>query len=192
MSRRAGATLLVVAVVSLATCSGAVAAAEGRKPRAIIHYDAQGNVARQEIDTAGAGRVNLWVYYEGGQMVRQEEDTVGDGKPHVWSFFQSGRLARQEVDRRGQGRPDVWYELDATGTVVRKSEDTTGRGRRDLVVEYQGGVPARSEQDLDGDGQPDRVLVFTAGRLARLEEATRRDSRIDLWVMFDDKGERVR
>ncbi len=129
MSRRAGATLLVAAVVSLVAYSGAVAAAEGRKPRAVIYYDAQGNVVRQEIDTAGAGRVNLWVYYEGGQMVRQEEQTrSGTGNPMCGPSSQSGRLARQEVDRRGQGQPDVWYELDATGTVVRKSEDTTGAG----------------------------------------------------------------
>ena len=145
-------------------------AAEERKPRVVIHYDHDGHIARQEVDTTGAGRPNLWVHYERGMMVRQEEDTVGDGTAHVWSFFRDGRLERQEIDTRGRGQPDVWYHLAPDGRIARKEVDTAGSGRRDLVVHYEAGTPIRSEQDENGDGRPERVVLFEAGKPARLEE----------------------
>ena len=88
---RRAAVITLVAV----WCVASSASAEERKPRVVIHYDRDGQIARQEVDTTGAGRATLWVHYERGVMVRQEEDTVGDGRPHVWTSFREGRAVRQ-------------------------------------------------------------------------------------------------
>lgn len=159
---------------------------------AVIYYDAQGKVSRQEIDTTGDGRTNLWVYYEHGQMVREEEDTVGDGMPHVWSYFKDGKLERQEVHTKGQARPDIWYHVDAEGQLTKKGMDTTGTGKPDVIAYYEEGKVARSEQDLNDDGTSDRFLFFDRGVLSRLKESSHRDGRIDLWITFNDRGEKVK
>ena len=131
-------TRVLAAGLVLALAASA-AADEPRKPRAIIYYDADGGVTRQELDTRGKGRIDFWVHYERGEMTRQVEDTVGDGRPHLWSYFEGGRLVRQESDTKERGTPDTWFELDGDGRVRRKAMDTTGAGRPDLVAHYEAG-----------------------------------------------------
>ena len=98
-----------IALLPLLPAAGSAtsAVAEEHKPRAIIHYDAEGNVSRQEIDTKATGRMNVWVYFERGQMVRQEEDTVGDGRPHLWSHFREGKLSAKRSTRRARAEPTL-------------------------------------------------------------------------------------
>jgi len=57
------APLLAVALgLAAPPASADSSAPASRTPRVVIHYDRDGQVARQEVDTTGAGRPNLWVH----------------------------------------------------------------------------------------------------------------------------------
>ena len=177
LARVAPCVALAIGVLASPASADSKAAPAERRPRVVIHYDRDGQVARQEVDTTGAGHPNLWVHYERGVMVRQEEDTVGDGRPHVWTLFRDGRPARQEVDTDRDGRADTIFELDAAGRVAKKM---TAAG---VVTHYEAGLPVREERE-------GAVAFYEHGKLARVEEDRNRDGRPDVWAVFRD-GRRV-
>jgi hypothetical protein len=52
---------------------------------------------------------------------------------------------------------------------------------------YEGGRLVRRERDAQGDGRPDTVLHYgTDGQLARREDSSRLDGRIDMWTYYAD------
>ena len=51
---------------------------------------------RQEGDTNGDHRVDVWVTYENGQRVGQEEDLNFNGKIDARYFFKNGQVVAQE------------------------------------------------------------------------------------------------
>jgi len=72
-------------------------AALSQQPVASFYYNEKGNVVRQERDTNGDGKMDLWTYYNGqGQVERVEQDTNFDGKPDVFIYYEGGKPRRQE------------------------------------------------------------------------------------------------
>jgi hypothetical protein len=61
----------LLGLVGVAGAAGEPGQRPPRQPRTVIHYDGEGHVAREEIDSKGTGRFDLWVFYERGRMVRQ-------------------------------------------------------------------------------------------------------------------------
>ena len=65
---------------------------------ASFYYNEQGHVSRQEKDTNGDGKIDLWIYYnKEGSVERVEKDVNFDGKPDIWIFYEGGQPKRQEV-----------------------------------------------------------------------------------------------
>jgi YD repeat-containing protein len=75
--------------------------ARGQLPSGVVarfYYDEQGRVIRQEKDTNGNGKIDLWIYYnKEGSVERVEKDVNFDGKPDIWIFYEGGKPKRQEV-----------------------------------------------------------------------------------------------
>jgi hypothetical protein len=81
-----------------------------------------GRLAKVEKDSTGAGRADLWTYYDtasaGEIMIREERDLNGDGVPDIWSHFENGRLTRRDVSAVGLEALTKRDQLPATDTEV--------------------------------------------------------------------------
>lgn len=126
-------------------------------------YDQQGALVRQEIDTTGDGRPDIWIFYANGRIERIEEDRTYQGRPTVWTHYVDGVRRWQALDTNGSGVVDARQYFDPDGKVVRVERDTDRDGRFDLWGFYESGVIVRAEQDLNADGTPDKFLFYREG-----------------------------
>ena len=86
--------------------------ARGQLPPGLVasfYYDEQEHVIRQEKDTNGDGKIDLWIYYnKDGKVERVEKDVNFDGKPDIWIFYEGEKPKRQELSSNHDGRVDAW------------------------------------------------------------------------------------
>jgi hypothetical protein len=54
------------------------------KPHRFEYYDAEGNIAKVEMDSKGDGIIDESITYEKGKPVKGWKDTKRIGKPDVW------------------------------------------------------------------------------------------------------------
>jgi hypothetical protein len=69
-----------------------------------------GRISEEDVDeTLGAGRPNVWKYYNGGSLVRIRRNThCPSGKPDVWEIYVKDRLERVGNDLSCDGHVDRW------------------------------------------------------------------------------------
>ena len=86
------------------------------------------------------------------------------------------------MDADGDGR----FESEADfseGAIQQRRVDSTGAGRPDRIEFYRGGELIRVERDSNQDGQFEAWVFYDErGGLARREEDTDADGRVDRWV----------
>src|SRR5574337_641887 len=91
---------------------------QGKKDVAI--YSRQVDMERQEVDTKYVGRYDLVRFFEHGRLIREEYDTNGDGRPDVWvSYNEMGEKVFQEEDTDYNGKVRARFRF-AGGKVVSK------------------------------------------------------------------------
>src|SRR5262245_19300361 len=75
--------------------------AGGQLPPGVVasfYYSEQGHVIRQEKDTNGDRKIDLWIYYDkDGRVERVEKDVNFDGKPDTWIFYEGGKNDRRSL-----------------------------------------------------------------------------------------------
>jgi hypothetical protein len=143
------------------------------------------------VDRDGDGRVDLWIYREGGRIARRVLDEDFDGRPDRTLVYDSAseELARVEEDANEDGAIDAWTEYEA-GAIRRRRADADFDGAVDTWTFYRDGRIVRHEQDATGDGFRDRVGFYEEGRLVRDEVDGNADGRPDV-VNHYDAEERV-
>ncbi|HET7854334.1 MAG TPA: hypothetical protein VFM04_07740, partial [Candidatus Methylomirabilis sp.] len=52
---------------------------------------------RQEADTRGTGKPDVWITYTNGEKATQEELLDAEGKARVRYTFQNGKLSTKEI-----------------------------------------------------------------------------------------------
>ena len=91
------------------------------------HYDASGEVEREEMDRDFDRRVDAVHCYRNGALYMSEIDMAFDGQTDVWKFYDEGELVRKERDLDGDSIVDSW-EYWKSGRLVRKGSDRDGDG----------------------------------------------------------------
>jgi hypothetical protein len=86
----------------------AYGSARGQLPPGVVasfYYDEQGHIIRQEKDTNGDGKIDLWIYYnKDGRVKRVEKDVNFDGKPDIFGLFTK---ADNQKDKRSPATKTV-------------------------------------------------------------------------------------
>jgi hypothetical protein len=138
-------------------------------PKVDATYDkATGKLTRLQADLNGDGRTDTWTYMDGAVPTRTEQDLNGDGKIERWEYPRpDGTNAEVALSRRNTGQPDMWTYLDPGGEPTR--------------IEFASTDAPTPEQKA----RIDRTELYTAGRLARVEEDTDGDGRVDKWEQHD-------
>jgi hypothetical protein len=120
-----------------------------------------------------------------GKLQRLAFDSDDDGRNDAAGILDGTRVRHIEIDTTGNGAIDRWDFYDAGGRVVR-----VGMARRDdgvmdaVAVMGPDQQPVRVEVSTRRDGTFDRFEFYQAGRLARAEEDTDGDGRVDKWESY--------
>ena len=159
---------------------------DGVEDTVLAYADENGKPSYAEADTDTDGRVDMWVWFEGGKeisevaydrdsdgradeweryekarLVERRRDTNGDASPDQWSLYgEEGELVETSRDTDGDGLVDTWSMNDANGRLRRAMYDTNGDGQVDRWINYrEDGSIASIETDSDGDGIADKRVV---------------------------------
>jgi hypothetical protein len=164
------------------------------------------------VDRDEDGRVDMWIYREGGEIVRKtldqdfdgrpdttlhydreshqlsrvDEDSDQDGSIDAWTDYRDGQVVRRRADADRDGTVDTWT-FYRDGQITRHEQDTTGDGFRDRVGFYVDGKLVREDHDSNGDGRPNITNYYDAKeRVARREEDTNQDGAVDVISHYEN------
>ena len=120
-----------------------------------------------------------------GKLQRLAFDSDDDGRNDAAGILDGTRVKHIEIDTTGNGTIDRWDFYDDDGRVVRVGMARQDDGVMDAVaIMGPDQQPVRLEVSTRRDGTFDRVEFYQAGRLARAEEDTNGDGRVDKWESF--------
>lgn len=136
-----------------------------------------GKLAQLTYDRNGNGVVDTWTEMDGARPLRSRMDTDEDGKVDRWEYYDAaGQTLKVGFSRKGDGKPDAWAFAASDGTVDHVDVSSIG-----------------DEKTID------RREFYTGGQLARVEEDTNADGRVNVWevyeggvlqtTMFDEDGD---
>ena len=97
---------------------------------AFLHYDARGDLVREQYDQDYDGRIDLGRTYKDGKIDLDEQDLDHDGYVDAWRRYDKGKLTRIDHDRDRDGRPDT-FTFFVRGQIDRVGYDTNGDGNVD-------------------------------------------------------------
>jgi hypothetical protein len=131
----------------------------------VLHYDAQGQIARRDESSRRDGRFDTSTFYADGKPQRRESDTDADGSVDLWATYDAaGDVARLETLAAGQRHTQVYVAGRVSEEEWRRAADGVVTKR----VKYEDGAVAR-EAELDADGRPTMIAYYEGGRLVRRE-----------------------
>jgi hypothetical protein len=119
------------------------------------------------------------------QLVRLDADVNGNGVVDTRTYANGSRILRSEVDEDEDGRVDRWEYLDDRHAVTAVGTSSRASGVEDVWTFAEAGGETRVDRALDGERHPTRREFYRSGVLARAEEDTNRDGRIDKWETFE-------
>jgi antitoxin component YwqK of YwqJK toxin-antitoxin module len=138
--------------------------------RVEAQYDKEsGKLSQLAVDAKKDGKPNIFSYMDGTKFVRIEIDNDEDGKIDRWEYYGSGQtVERIGLSRANDGVADSWAYPGEDG-IVRKVEVSTRRdGKVNRTEFYEKGKLARAEEDSDADGRLDKWETYVDGALASL------------------------
>ena len=167
--------IVASALAALSACSNA--SSEARKRISAEYDEATGQLRLLKYDANGNGKVDTWSYMDGPRVKRIEIDSDEDGKIDRWEYYDAeGQTIKVGFSRKGDAKPDAWAFSAPDGTIAHVDVSSTG-----------------DEHSID------RREFYTAGQLARVEEDTNADGRVNVWeayeggtlktTMFDEDGD---
>lgn len=118
-----------------------------------------------------------------GQLEQIVSDSNGDGKVDTRAFMEGRRLLRIEIDRNNDGAADRFEfygeappeRVDPTSPAgraeIERVEESNGPDVKQITRRefYERGELARVEDDSNNDGRLDRWELYEAGTLARID-----------------------
>jgi hypothetical protein len=99
-------------------------------------------------------------YDDKGAIQKVEMDTTGDGKMNEWMFYEGGIPNKVERDLNKDGKADTFLTYNKKGQLVKIETDTTGDGKINDWVFYENGKPIKAEKDTNKDGKPDTFITY--------------------------------
>lgn len=190
MNYRLASVMPLLAALCTANCGRApqTSAAAERAPHAV--YDpGSGKLTELTHDSNGDGKIDSWVWMDGGHVVRAEADSNGDGQVDRWEYYDAAnRLTKVGMSRAANGVEDAWAYEAADGSIARLEIAGSGDGRVTRVEHYDHGRLVSAESDEDGDGRPEKWEEYQDGRLASVALDTRRAGVADRRLLYDANG----
>jgi len=128
-----------------------------------IYSAKTGKLQELTLNRNGDGRVDTWAFMDGVHLQSIQIDRHGTGKPDRWEYYEEGTPA-------AGSQPGAGAAFDRKTMIVRAEEangpDRTTVTRREF---YTDGVIARVEEDTDFDGRIDKWETYEHGVLARMD-----------------------
>lgn len=160
MARLPGAVWL--ALVAASACSSPPP--DPAKATTRPTYDkTTGKLTQLTYDRNKNGTIDTWTDMDAATPLRSRIDTNEDGKVDRWEYYDpAGQVLKVGFSRKNDGKPDAWAYSGADGQVQRVEVSTTG-----------------DEKTID------RREFYTAGVLARVEEDTNADGKVNVWETYE-------
>lgn len=122
-----------------------------------------GKLTQLTYDRNANGVIDTWTDMDGAKPLRSRIDANEDGRPDRWEYYdEAGKLLKVGFSRKDDGKPDAWAYAGADGSVER--------------------VEVSSKRD---EKSIDRWEFYTGGQLARVEEDTNADGRVNVWETYE-------
>jgi hypothetical protein len=160
--------LLVSALLAaFAQCLGVSCAREPEKKLEPVYDPATGKLQLLKYDSKGNGRFDTWRYMDGARVTRIEIDSDEDGTIDRWEHYgPDEKLERVGFSLRKDGKEDAWAWVGPDGATTRVESSPRRDGKVSRIDYYEHGVLARAEEDSDGDGRIDKWETYDGPRLA--------------------------
>jgi hypothetical protein len=136
-----------------------IGCAQGDSRRTVPSYDSfTSRLVQLSADHDGDGQLDQWTYLDGSRVFRGEADSDGDGRIDRWEYFDvASVLVKVGTASRGDGVEDTWSDPAPTADGEVHIARSLQRDRRADRHEYlRGGVLARVEEDTNADGRIDK------------------------------------
>ena len=152
------------------------------------HYDPEtGKLVSITYDSNKNGKIDTWSYMDGARVIRIEIDKDEDGKIDRWEYYTADqKLEKVGYSRANNGQPDAWAYQGSDGKLARV----------DLAAQQPVGAELASARTQSQAVGPElasartprivRTEFYENGVLARAEEDTNGDARIDKWETWRD------
>ena len=161
------------------------------------HYDKKtGKLTSITYDSNKDGKIDTWSYMDGARVVRIEIDKDEDGRIDRWEYYTPDqKLEKVGYSRANNGNPDAWAYQAPDGQIAKiELAALTPGGTAGLQT---GGAPPdtghRTPDTQHPVGPPGfspvaiiRTEYYQSGSLARAEEDTNGDGKIDKWETYRD------
>jgi hypothetical protein len=155
----ASATAFIALSSVLAGCS--FAEPPTRDTPSVKYDPVSGRLKELAFDTTKNGRNDSVGFMDGTHVQRIEVDEDEDGKVDRWEFYGAGRrLERLGFSRQRNGVLDAMALYGEAGDVERIEISTRSDGLFNRTEFYQSGSLARVEEDTNGDGRIDKWETF--------------------------------
>lgn len=125
-------------------------------------YDPQtGRLQLLKYDANADDQVDTWSYMDGSQIVRIEIDTDRDNTVDRWEYYgRDQQIEKVGASRANDGTVDSWAYYAADGSIVRRELSTARTGTINRIEYYENGALARAEEDTDTDGRIDKWETY--------------------------------
>jgi hypothetical protein len=174
----------------LALAAGCVTTPQER--RAVPSYDDYtGRLIQLNADQNGDGRIDQWTYLDGTRPVRGEADTDGDGRIDRWEYFDAtATLTLIGTSSRGDGLEDTWTYPAPSASGETQIVTSRDRDRAfDHREFYRGDALARVEDDTNRDGRIDKWERYEGAVLREAAfDTSLANGRADRRVQYDENG----
>jgi hypothetical protein len=158
------------------------------------HYDeTTGRLASITYDSNKNRKVDTWSYMDGARVVRIEIDKDEDGKIDRWEYYTADqKLEKVGYSRANNGKPDAWAYQGPDGKIAKielAALETQAPPQGGTAGLQTGGTP---EHPVGPPGfSPVAIAIirteyYQSGSLARAEEDTNADAKIDKWETYRD------
>jgi hypothetical protein len=120
-----------------------------------------------------------------GRLKELAFDTTQNGRNDSVGFMDGTHVQRIEVDEDEDGRIDRWEFYDSKRRLERVGFSRQRNGALDAMAFYsEAGDVEHIEISTRGDGRFNRMEFYQFGSLARVEEDTNTDGRVDKWETY--------
>ena len=149
------------------------------------HYDRKtGKLTSITYDSNRNGKIDTWSYMDGARVVRIEIDKDEDGRIDRWEYYTPDqKLEKVGYSRANNGKPDAWAYQGPDGQIAKielAAIPTSDIGHRTPDTQHPVGPPGFSPVAII------RTEYYQSGSLARAEEDTNGDGKIDKWETYRD------
>lgn len=183
--------LLVLASVCAPACADRGDVDERRiEP---VYDSATGKLRLLKYDSDGNGTTDTWCHMDGARLVRIEVDENADGTIDQWQYFdRDQRIEKIGSSTRRDGKEDTWAYHAPDGTVTRVDSSLLQAGKVSRSEYYEKRGLARAEEDTDGDGRMDKWETYEGARLTAVAFDTTHRGVPDQRIVYDaDSNGRV-